>query len=121
MKTSVVEFMNKLFKKMSASTTFLIILTSYEAFATSPQGKNSACETTRLSRLEFIQAIASSEALAKLQGPRRDVSAIEVFALSNSGRVARINVTFSGSVGYSKPITLRASINCDAGGILELE
>lgn len=97
--------------KLISNLVLISMVLSSSAFA-------STCETTKLSKLDFIQAIASSEALSNLKGPRRDVSKIEVFAVSDAGLNARANITFADS---NQVITVKAAINCDAGGILELE
>lgn len=103
--------------KKNIFTVILSLTISFGAFASA----NSTCESAKQTKLEFIQAIASSEALAILQGPHRDVSVIEVFAMSNDGLHAKTNIIFSGTIGNSKPVTLNVLINCDAGGVLELE
>lgn len=94
------------------------------SLAFSAQEQGSECSARKLTRLDVIQQVASSEALAMQTGPKRDVSKIEVFASSDDGHVSYLNVTFTGSVGNSKPVTLKASLNCDAGdgsGVMELE
>lgn len=102
---------------MKKITTILgLVLMSSTVFG----AEGSVCKMPT-TKLEMIQAIASSEALAIQTGPRRDVSAIEVFALSDDGSVGRVNITFSGTNGNSKVVTLKASINCKAGESLELE
>lgn len=80
-----------------------------------------ACKAKVVSEAEIIQLIAASEALGIQTGPKRVASNIEVFALSENGRESRVNITFAGTVGKSEVVTFKASLNCDAGGVMELE
>ena len=99
--------------------TLAVMICGSMAFSAQEQG--SSCKSKGLSRLQVIQLVASSEALAIQAGSRPDVAAIEVFAISNDGHNSRVNVTFAGSVGIGSTVTYKASLNCEAGGIIELE
>lgn len=95
----------------------LCLLTSVSSFAST----KTMCLTTKLSALDFINAVSSSESLSILKGPHRDVSMIEVFAISDNGRSAKMNITYSGTVGQGETVTYQANKNCDARGRIELE
>ena len=95
----------------------LSLFASFSAHASS----KSMCLATKMSALDFIHAVSSSESLSILKGPRRDISKIEVFAISENGRSAKMNITYLGSVGEGETVTYQANKNCVARGRIELE
>jgi hypothetical protein len=111
-----------LLTSMVLASSFAVAAKKVKTPAAPVKAEVSACASKSATKLDFIGMIANSEAIGQHAGLHRDVSTIEVFAVS-SDLTARANITYTdiNGSGDSNPVTYNVRLNCDAGGVIELE